>query len=152
MTLNASGGANPETPPLTLGEALAILVSEGRLANGSEKQAYGEPAASYLRGLRERAQALYLPENLEAIFNDLPAQRCETQKTFLAENKDFFLAYFLAGPHAANGGNACGNLFRHLNNCFDCFEEFSSVMQHYYQKFRELSPRAGKLSARGAGM
>jgi len=148
MTFEASGGANPGAPPFTLGAALAILVSESRLANGNEEKAWVEPAASYLRSLRERVRILNSPEKLEAIFNGLPAQQCETQKTFLAENEDFFLAYFLAGPNAANG---CGNLFRHLNNCFDCFEEFSGVMQQYYQTLQDLSPRADKLSARGAG-
>jgi hypothetical protein len=142
MAFFASGGVSPETPALTLGEALAILAVESRVADGNHGQTFAGPAESYLQRLRERAQTLRSPENLAAIFNAVPAQRCEIEKTFLAENEDFFLAYFLASASSANGGSSCWNLFKHLNDCFECFEEFSNVMQNYYHKFQELSNRS----------
>jgi len=141
MAFFSSGGVSPETPALTLGEALAILAVESRVADGNHGQAFAGPAESYLQGLRERAKTLRSSENLPAIFKAVPAQRCEMEKTFLAENEDFFLAYFLVSAPSANGGAACWDLFKHLNDCFECFEEFSSVMQNYYHKFQELSNR-----------
>jgi hypothetical protein len=141
MAFSASAESSSKTPALTLGEALAILAIERRVANGNHGHVppLSAPGENYLQALRERAQALSLPENFEVVFNALPVHRCETEKTFLAENEDFFLAYFLASSNPANGGNACLKLLKHLNDCFECFEEFSAVLQNYYHKFQELS-------------
>jgi hypothetical protein len=125
--------------PLTFGEALAILAIEGSIANDNHGQSLSASAQSYLQALRERAKTMCLPENFAAVFEAMPVQTCGTEKTFLADNEDFFLAYFLASSNPAEDGNACLNLFRHLNVCFGCFEEFSTVMLNYYHKFQELS-------------
>jgi hypothetical protein len=124
---------------LPLGKALAYLKAER--ARG--KTCYGEELSatekSHLQFLRERVQAMSSPDDVNRVLQALPERCCQTEIPFLAGNEDFFLARFLCHSQDGNGSDDCERLFKHLNDCFRCFEEFSLVMLEYYHQSQGLS-------------
>lgn len=66
----------------------------------------------------------------------LPKHRCQTDKSYLKDNLDFFLALLFLKTHGEF--NMCEHLFTHLNACYHCFEEFSEVMRYYFHTLESL--------------
>ena len=64
--------------------------------------------------------------------------RCQTDKPFLQGNLDFFLLLLFGRSDVQ--GRQCQQIFRHLNFCYRCFEDFSEVMRYYYLRLREHDP------------
>ena len=127
---------------LSLGQALAVLDAQNRNPNG------GEPAAvfftpvenAYLHLLRERRQALSQhPHLVQHLFDTIPEHGCDREYSFLADTIDVFLVYLTNLPHAAQeSAGEFAPLFRHMNNCFLCFEEYGLVLRDYWRKSQEL--------------
>lgn len=69
----------------------------------------------------------------------LPEHACNTQNFFLCDNEDFFIMRLIVFPEEKKKSKLCWNLTRHLNDCFNCFIEFTEVMRDYYHKINELS-------------
>ncbi|MGH7453376.1 MAG: hypothetical protein ACRENG_18645 [bacterium] len=126
------------TPALTLGRALAVLEAERNAVPPGNSPPFPPSDCDYLQTLRERLQALRQTEQSRMMFAFIPAHDCETEKSYLADNVDFFLMCFLIKPQAEDGGNDCQRLFMHLNDCFLCFDEFSLVTRDYFQMTQEL--------------
>lgn len=66
----------------------------------------------------------------------LTKYRCQTGQSCLKDNLDFFLALLFLKTDGASG--ACEGLFKHLNVCYHCFEEFSEVMRYYFNTLKSL--------------
>ncbi len=62
--------------------------------------------------------------------------RCQTDKSCLKDNLDFFLALLFLKTDGAS--TVCECLFKHLNVCYHCFEEFSEVMRDYFNTLESL--------------
>ncbi|MEK7729330.1 MAG: hypothetical protein AAB354_13030 [candidate division KSB1 bacterium] len=127
---------------LSLGQALAILdAHDHNLGNGNAAGRLFAPAEDvFLNSLRERRKILHTkPHLVQEVFNAIPEHGCEEEYSFLADTIDVFLVYLKNSPHAAKESTGeCSRLFKHINNCFLCFEEYSLVHRDYWHKLQEL--------------
>ncbi|MCK6623122.1 MAG: hypothetical protein HUU32_16090 [Calditrichaceae bacterium] len=71
-----------------------------------------------------------------ARLEQLTKYRCQTGKSCLKDNLDFFLALLFLKTDGDS--NVCECLFTHLNACYHCFEEFSEVMRYYFNTLESL--------------
>jgi hypothetical protein len=126
------------TLPLTFGQALAALAAEAGQAAENRETLFHAPENGYLASLRERLQTLEAPERLEAVWQAVPERCCNAEKPHLSGNQDFFLASLLLKPAAANDQRDNARLFKHLNDCFWCFEEFCLVMRDFYHQSQKF--------------
>ena len=55
---------------------------------------------------------------------------CSINQPFLENNEDFFIALFSDTKH----DDACIRLYKHMNDCYPCFEIFSQVLRDYYRQ------------------
>ncbi|NIV95796.1 hypothetical protein GWN42_24130 [candidate division KSB1 bacterium] len=119
---------------LSLGSALAFIKKED---DGTASENRISPAhETYLQPLRERHKFLTdSPQEVERIWKSIHKKGCHREKTFLAENGDFFIVFLLLGIHAEQEENHCKRLSEHLNNCYRCFEEYADVMLDFIKGY-----------------
>lgn len=92
-----------------------------------------------LHALRERRELLHADAGLVAtILAALPQHCCEQESCLLTNNSDFFLIYILDALHAQESPGGCFRLFRHLNCCYMCFEEYNPVARDYFHMYHKL--------------
>jgi hypothetical protein len=113
-----------------LGWALAHLESEQL----SQSTQLNETDRCYLDQLVQRLDDLKKNGRVATVLTKIPAQSCLHNHPFLENNDDFFIAFFTSSKQE----NACINLFKHLNDCFHCFEIFSQVLRDYYHSNEQL--------------
>lgn len=113
-----------------LGMALALL----KTGRDSIPPFRGQSGESYVKDLRIRSIALKSARGEARLFNNIPEGACYTDKPYLADNTDFFLALFLNESDSA----ACSKLITHLNNCYSCFEIFTGVVRDYYRQYQQI--------------
>lgn len=135
--------AEPEImAELSLGHALAALDAQDYNPGAGETTAFFFTPAekAYLRSLRERRHALLQhPHLVQHLFETIPEHGCDRDYSFLADTIDVFLVYLTNLPHAAQESTGeFAPLFRHMNNCFLCFEEYGLVLRDYWRKSQEL--------------
>jgi hypothetical protein len=125
---------------LTLGRALAYLEAERTNGKSFDAQGLAPAEKSYLNVLRERVQTMRSHDSVDEVLQALPEQCCRTETPYLAANDDFFLACFIFPCQSDGGDGSDGGerLFKHLNDCFRCFEEFCLVMLEYYHQSQGL--------------
>jgi|GEM_PF-2203424 len=119
---------------LTLGQALAYLEIElmGRKAQPAEPFAPSENI--FLQNLRSRLQNMQHSHAELLLSTDVPKHECHSATPYLADNSDFFLAHILI----RKGNSGPEPPFKHLNDCFNCFEIYCQVMQDYYHTCQEI--------------
>jgi len=88
----------------------------------------------YLTHMKERHRQLHSDGQLIKILDRLPGQPCFIGQPFLEGNEDFFIALFSEVKH----DEACIRLYKHMNDCYACFEIFSQVLRDYYQHGENL--------------
>lgn len=128
-----------ELPPLTLGQALATLAATERSINFSANGALPAPVEdAHLNTLRIRLRTMRGANATAGAWQALPERCCEATSPFLVDNYDFFLRgiFFPARIETDDGYDT--RLFKHLNDCYWCFDEFCQVMRDYYNKSQEL--------------
>lgn len=132
-----------EIPAQVLGYVLAELKILSR-ESGSTK-AKGNTAANLsqeeerlLKIAARRLETITASPDRPQVSEHLVEYRCQTDKSFLQGNLDFFLLFLFERSEARD--RICQRVFQHLNICYQCFEEFSEVMRCYYLRLREKDP------------
>ena len=114
---------------LRLGQAMAIL--EAELQNKKAQESYSIDEG-YLKDLRHRTEALASDSNaIQNLIQSIPLHTCFSEQPFLAENVDFFLVYFFVLPTKQDITFICERLWKHLNDCYRCFQAYAEVMRDY---------------------
>jgi hypothetical protein len=98
------------------------------------------PESGYLTHIQERYRQLHSDGQLLKILDRLPGQPCLIDRPFLEGNEDFFIALFSNTKH----DEACIRLYKHMNDCYPCFEIFSQVLRDYYQQGEALRTVSGE--------
>lgn len=124
---------------MRLGFALAHLAVEIKTNKVPDRPELNEDQKNSLQTLRDRWQEILSNASVDRIFKAIPAYACQTEKTYLLNNEEFFIAHFLITTEDGKADKYCERLFRHLNDCYTCFELFCEVMRDYYNKLRQLS-------------
>ena len=119
-----------------LGWALAHLQTEKNLS----ALQVSEADSDYLRYMRERYRQLSRDGKLIAVLEKLPDRPCLMNHPFLEGNEDFFIALFSKTKH----DEACIRLYKHMNDCYRCFEIFSQVLRDYYRQGEALHAVKGE--------
>ena len=68
------------------------------------------------------------------IIKKLDRNECSFEAPFLKDNSDLFLLLLFQKEIP----ELCTNLGKHLNDCYQCFQIFSQVMQDYYQEYQNM--------------
>lgn len=123
---------------LNLGRALAWLDWEDTRPQNAPPFIHQEN--TFLRSLRERRNQMRAHAHLiQELLQTIPESGCQSEIAFIAGHSDFFLVNFMH-PHPAAmeslDGFIC--LFKHMNNCFLCFKEYSLVLRDYYHTKQAL--------------
>lgn len=94
----------------------------------------------FVHALRERREQLHTdPTSLAKLFQAFSDEACEEECPLLAGHTDFFLFYTLIAPQRQGSAEECLRLFRHLNGCYLCFEEYGPILQEYDATLLELN-------------
>ena len=113
---------------MTLGSAIAFLSLEGL----SDDSVLTQSEKDYLKALKERYAQLDDGRGIEKIYQNIPRHSCISTECFLDDNTDFFISYVLLSEKQNNNDRKLSSLFKHLNDCFGCFEVYTEVMRNYY--------------------
>jgi hypothetical protein len=126
-----------KTQQPTLGWALACLGAEEQ-----GKSARFSPAdRDYLYKIRGRCRSMKSNGRLSEALDTIPGQACSMGQPFLQQNEDFFIALFSDTRH----DEACIKLYKHLNDCYWCFEIFSQFLCDYYRYGEVLQENYGEV-------
>ena len=87
-----------------------------------------------LSEFRSRLKDLTAGSDRNLIINALDHQECTLEAPFLKDNSDIFLLLLFQKENP----QLCANLGKHLNDCYQCFQIFTQVMQDYYQEYQNL--------------
>jgi hypothetical protein len=98
----------------------------GQLSDAEEK---------FLEKLQDRLTELRNASNRNQVFTRLIDYRCQTNHSLLEGNIDFFLVCLFL--HTEKTSSGCDKFFKHLNICYQCFEEFTEVMRAYTNRLAE---------------
>jgi hypothetical protein len=127
-------------PANVLGRVLADLyISQKKDRQSTEfiiSNQRSEIEEKLLEKIRIRFKELAASSNWKQVCEQLSEYRCQTDFPFLRGNTDFFLAFlFLTSDNLTN---ECEKFFKHLNNCYQCYEEFTEVMRYYFNRLKDL--------------
>lgn len=124
------------TPNLSLGYAMAYLKMS---QHGSIIKDITFPDAdrTRLQVLAERKNMIVAEQRSVELIDSIPASPCVPGRYFLSQNDDFFLNHLVCDPKDSKDPE-CEKLFRHTNDCFRCFVEYSSVLRDYYHMSEHL--------------
>ena len=87
-----------------------------------------------LSQFRNRLKDLSGSPDRNYIIEKLDQTECCFEAPFLKDNSDLFLLLLFQKEIPA----LCTNLGKHLNDCYQCFQIFSQVMQDYYQEYQNI--------------
>jgi hypothetical protein len=128
-----------EIPTNVLGRVLADLQIRQVKGKKNHKLApsnqLSETEENLLKKVRDRLTELRDASNWNQIFDRLIDYRCQTDHSLLEGNIDFFLVCLFVNSDKPSPG--CDKFFRHLNICYQCFEEFTEVMRSYTNRLAE---------------
>ena len=120
-----------KTQKPSLGWALAHLQTEKKVAVAE----FSEADKDYLDKILNRYDSMKNNGSLNKALEALPTHTCSFSHLFLQNNEDFFIALFSNTKH----DEACIRLYKHMNDCYPCFEVFSQVLRDYYHCGEELT-------------
>jgi hypothetical protein len=123
----------------TLGQLLAYLGAEVTDDKAHVMSQLSVGDEMYLQTLRKRIDEISSEDQAANIAVKIPKIRCQSEKPFLIKNEDFFLSLFVIGHQKGGNEKYCKQLSKHLNDCFQCFEFFTKVLQDYYLTIHELT-------------
>jgi hypothetical protein len=123
----------------TLGHFLAYCYSQKSMDDIEKSDQFSNSEKQEIERLRRRSIEVIASGNSNKILNMIPGKACHFEKSFLANNEDFFIALIFDSKNAAEFEHKCLHLFRHLNDCYRCFEIFHHTIRDYYFKSIELS-------------
>ena len=121
---------------ISFGQALAILEFEQTNSQSAQIN-LSAVSAEKLQNLREHVK-IFQGRKLDVVLQKYPRGLCQTERPFLHDNEDFFIALLMFKIRDEQNGKHCNPLLEHLNDCFLCFEEYSEVMRDYYSKSQDL--------------
>ena len=130
------------TQALTLGQALAVWEAERRRGNPDVEPQLSLQEREQLQSLRQRMSRLAEIGPWQEIFKTVPERCCRMEEIFLAGNEAFFVACLLVVTSEKENNHDCMRFFKHLNDCYTCFDEFCHVIRDYYHKSQELLSNA----------
>ncbi|MEJ2052542.1 MAG: hypothetical protein P8X42_01365 [Calditrichaceae bacterium] len=87
-----------------------------------------------LSQFRNRLKDLTKSPDRKLIIDKLDEKECSIESPYLKDNTDLFLILLFQTEIP----ELCSNLGRHLNDCYQCFEIFTQVMQDYYREYQSL--------------
>ncbi len=119
------------TQKVSLGWALAHLQAEKKVQSAQVSEADKD----YLHKILKRYYLMKDNGRLHEALEELPTHTCSLDHPFLQNNEDFFIALFSDTKH----DEACIRLYKHMNDCYRCFEIFSQILRDYYHHGEELT-------------
>ena len=125
-----------KTQKPTLGWALAHLQTEKKQASAQ----FSDADKDYLHKILSRYDSMKNNGSLNEALRALPTHSCSFDDLFVQNNEDFFIALFSNTKH----DEACIRLYKHMNDCYPCFEIFSQVLRDYYHCSEELASIYGE--------
>ena len=125
-----------KTQKPSLGWALAHLQTERKV----ESAQFSEADKNYLHKIVSRYDSMKNNGSFYEALEALPTHTCSFDHLFLQNNEDFFIALFSNTKH----DEACIRLYKHMNDCYPCFEVFSQVLRDYYLQGEVLNSSRGE--------
>lgn len=115
---------------LSLGRALAYLSAHQNGSTAVDIKNLNPAELKTFELLKERLDSLkILPHS--NIFQQLPQGPCEIANPYLLNNEDVFLEMILLAPQRDKSKRECYQIWKHLNDCYQCFDYFCRVMRGY---------------------
>ncbi len=116
---------------LSIGKVLSII-QDAQIKEKSFLENYPE-SINYYNSLKARFNKFENDPNLtNSIFNSIPKQCCQANKSFLKDNDDFFIAYTVLSKKEDIHINNAKQFIHHLNNCYWCFIEYNQFINDEY--------------------
>ena len=119
---------------LTFGEALAYL----NAIDGNGKSLYlsSLPASAqdYINNLSRFRDDMNNEKTIIEIFRTIPEYACQSSKPYLSDNFKFFIALLIIKSE----NYSCGQLTKHLNNCYSCFDVFCHVLRDFFRASNDI--------------
>lgn len=120
---------------LILGRALAYLSAERNGISRIDASQLSSNESEIFGLLRDRMKLMHTGADFTGM---LPPGPCETDKPYLKNNEDIFLAMLILASHDSELKGECNKIWTHLNDCYRCFDYFCKVMRGYSLKTLEL--------------
>lgn len=120
---------------LILGRALAYLSAERNGISRIDASQLSSNESEIFTLLQDRIKLMRSGSDFTKM---LPPGPCETDKPYLKDNEDIFLAMLILASHDSELKEECNKIWRHLNDCYRCFDYFCKVMRGYSLKTLEL--------------
>jgi hypothetical protein len=118
---------------IELGKSLAHLRLADEFADNTNF-IYKFEDKEELSEFRNRLIDLTTSPDRNLIIHKLDHSECTFEAPVLKDNSDLFLLLLFQKEIP----ELCSNLGKHLNDCYQCFQIFSQVMQDYYQEYQNL--------------
>lgn len=118
---------------INLGKSLAHLRLVDEFAEDTDFISKFEDKTE-LSQYRNRLNYLSASPDRNLIIEKLDQNECSFEAPFLKDNSDLFLLLLFQKEIP----QLCTNLGKHLNDCYQCFQIFSQVMQDYYQEYQNM--------------
>jgi hypothetical protein len=116
-----------------LGKSLAHLRIVDEFANDADFIRRFENDRDLIK-FKDRLKDLSTNSEYNLIIEKLDHNECSLDAPFLKDNCDLFLLLLFRKEIP----QLCTNLGKHLNDCYQCFQIFSQVMQDYYQEYQQI--------------
>ncbi len=126
--------------PQQLAHVLALLFPGDNPQKTIRGDGLSESEKKLLSQFKEQIEKFQESKGAKENILMLPEYRCQTEEGVLASEPHRFVYIMTHLPTARESESLCSSFILHLNNCFQCYETFVSVMREYFhetQKFND---------------
>jgi len=122
---------------ISLGCKLAYIAYEQELGSDKIYTHMSRDELKSIEELKNKLKQIRSDDFSDDIFEHIPDSPCHSEQTFLLDNFGFFHSILL-NRTAIPSEKSCYRFTRHMNDCFQCFEEFCHVVRDFHFKYNEL--------------
>lgn len=115
---------------LSFGKALAYLAAHQNGSTSADISNLSDEELRIFEMLRERLNTLKASRYLD-VSQSLPAGPCILDGPYLEDNRDIFVEMVLLAADNHDLKEECNRIWKHLNDCYRCFDYFCRVMRGY---------------------
>jgi hypothetical protein len=113
---------------ISLGQALAYLQAMNSNESHKASKSLSDSAKKYINDLNRFRSDPHNEELIKDIFSKIPEHTCRSDKSYLSNNFQFFIALLVIQSEHYS----CERLIKHLNSCYSCFDVFCQVFRDYF--------------------
>ncbi|GEM_PF-5978771 len=124
--------------PQQIGHLLAIALSGDTASRASHGDGMSESEKDLLRKLQSQIEK-NKKVNRSGEKRLLPEYRCQTEDGVLQREPQIFVDIMTMLDREIDDESRCASFILHLNNCFQCYETFVSVVREYFHETRKLN-------------